>query len=64
MAYTEAQKRATMNYRKRVIRRFTFDFNKEYDSDILEMLDAVDNRTSYIKELIRADIEKERRKMK
>lgn len=37
----------------------TCTFNHNTDADILRQLEAVNNRTSYIKNLIRADIAKE-----
>ena len=35
-----------------------FRFNHKTDKDILEFLDKIDNKTKYIKELIRADMKK------
>lgn len=36
----------------------TMKLNKKTDADIIEKLNSVDNNQGYIKELIRADIEK------
>lgn len=55
---SEAQKRATQKYDQNNTRRITFKFNLNTDADILEKLDAVENRQGYIKQLVRADIEK------
>lgn len=35
-----------------------FRFNHETDKDILQHLDKIDNKTKYIKDLIRADMKK------
>lgn len=37
-------------------RQIKFKFNKSTDADILEKLDSLDNKTAYIKDLIRKDI--------
>lgn len=57
---TEQQKRAQIKYDKANTRQITFKFNLKTDADILERLDAVDNRQGYIKELIRNDMESEK----
>ena len=41
--------------------RIGLKLNNKTDADILEMLDSVDSMQGYIKELIRADIEKKQR---
>lgn len=51
--YSEAQKRATLKWKKENIRRIELNFNKETDSDILEVLDAQENKQGFIKEIIR-----------
>lgn len=51
--YSEAQKRATLKWKKENIRRIELNFNKETDSDILEVLDAQENKQGFVKELIR-----------
>ncbi len=43
-------------YRKKNVRRISFDFVVTTESDILEKLDSVPNRAGYVKALIRADI--------
>lgn len=45
-----------LRYDRAHCRQITFKFNRDYDADILEKLDEVENRQGYIKELIRADI--------
>lgn len=57
--YTEAQKRATLKYRETNIKRYTVEFSKTKDSDLIEYLDSVDNRTGTIKEAIREKMERE-----
>lgn len=58
MAYSEAQKRASMKWHKKHLTQIKFNLNNETDSDIIEWLEAKDNRQGYIKSLIRADIAK------
>ncbi len=53
---TEAQKRASAKYDKANTKSVLLKFNTTNDADILTMLDEVDNRQGYIKELIRKDI--------
>jgi len=54
---SEAQKRASMKYNKENIVRIPFDVSKRTEQDILERLNAAPARNTYIKELIRADIQ-------
>lgn len=42
-------------------RHYGFKFNNNTDADIIAKLDSVPNRQNYIKELIRADLEKEKK---
>jgi len=56
---TDAQIRASAKYNKENIKRVILHFNITTDKDILEHLSRKDNKTGYIKELIRADIGKE-----
>ena len=58
---TEAQKRAQKNYDRKSREKFkvlTLKLNKESDSDILAKLESTGNMQGYIKNLIRADINK------
>lgn len=57
--YTEAQKRATLKYRETNIKRYTVEFSKTKDSDLIEYLDSVPNRTGTIKAAIREKMERE-----
>ena len=57
--YTDAQKRATLKYRETNIKRYTVEFSKTKDSDLIEYLDSVDNRTGTIKAAIREKMERE-----
>lgn len=59
---SEAQKRAQAKYDKENTKQYMFKLNKIYDQDIIEMLDSQRNRQGYIKDLIRADIERKRHK--
>lgn len=55
---TEAQKKASANYAKKMTKCVNLAFNKKTDADILEKLDQVDSKMGYIKKLIREDIVK------
>ena len=58
--YTDAQKRATLKYRETNIKRYTVEFSKTKDSDLIEYLDSVPNRTGTIKSAIREKIERDK----
>ena len=58
MRNREAIKRAVSKYEKNTIKRVTVKLNKRLDEDMIEHLEAKDNVTAYIKQLIRADMEK------
>lgn len=45
-----------INYRREHVRQVKLDLSYEHDADILAWLDAQNNRTGYLKALIRADI--------
>ena len=47
-----------MEYRRQNIKSMMFDLNKNTDADIIEYLETVGPRTTYIKSLIRADMER------
>ena len=55
---TEAQKRAKANYRKK-LNRIMLDFYPA-DEEIWNHLQSQEKKQTYIKNLIRADMEKER----
>ncbi|MBR3361639.1 MAG: hypothetical protein IKG39_09890 [Lachnospiraceae bacterium] len=54
------QTRASIKYMATHTKQVKFNFNYKYDADILEKLDSVPNKAGYIKELIRADIAKQK----
>lgn len=54
---TEAQKKASTNYAKKMTKCVNLALNKKTDADIIEKLDSVDSKMGYIKKLIREDIE-------
>ena len=53
----EAQK----EYKKLNERPYRLVFFKKTDADIIEKLDSVDNRTRYVRTLIRQDLEREKK---
>lgn len=55
---TEAQLKASYKYDKENTRQVHLKLNRRTDGDVLEKLDSVPSKQGYIKELIRADIER------
>lgn len=55
---TEARKRATKKYQLANTKQYILKLNKRTDSDVIERLDACENKQGYIKQLIRADMGK------
>ena len=56
MATSEAQKRAGAKYDASNTIQYHLKLNKTTDKDIINKLDQVDSKQTYIKELIRKDI--------
>ena len=54
---SEAQKRATYKYQKNKIKPIRFAVNVDTEADILERLNEVPYKQTYIKDLIRKDIQ-------
>lgn len=55
---TEAKRRANAKSDAKNTARVQLKLSKNTDADILEHLNSLDNKQGYIKELIRADIQK------
>jgi len=55
---TDAQIRASAKYNKENIKSLAFQLNITTDRDIINHLATKDNKTGYIKELIREDMKK------
>lgn len=56
MATKEAQRRAVANYRKKHITDFNLKVNRDTEADIYERLMEQENKSGYIKSLIRKDL--------
>lgn len=56
MSVSEAQKRATANYRKKSVKQVSVSFYPS-EADIWEHLLAQENKSGFIKDLIRKDME-------
>ena len=56
MAISEAQKKASDKYKKENTKQYKLMLSLKYDTDIIAVLDSVENRQGYLKSLIRADI--------
>ena len=55
---TDAQIRASAKYNKENVKMIVLHLNITTDKDILDYLAKKDNKTGYVKDLIRADMEK------
>lgn len=55
---SEARKRANAKSDKKNTRQIKLKLMKSTDADVLAKLDSVENKTGYIRELIRKDIGK------
>ena len=58
MTTTAAQKRAIEKYKKNNTKMVSFQLSLKYDKDIINHLETINNKSSYLKELIRQDINK------
>lgn len=58
MKIRECDYRASQKYQKEKCRKITLLLNKRIDEDILVWLDSQDNKSGYLKQLIRADMER------
>jgi len=47
---------STIRYQKKAMRAYSFRFHKVNDAKIITQLDAVDNRSDYLRQLILKDI--------
>lgn len=56
MASTEAQKRASMKWSKKNVKTFTISLRIGEDDAIIDKLQRQQNRTEYIRDLVRKDI--------
>lgn len=58
---SEAQRRAIAKYdeeHRKDFKRYNLRMHKEYDADIIAMIEKQDNKQGYIKNLIREDMKK------
>ena len=52
---SEAQKRAELKYQREKLRQYVIRFSR-VDQDIIDKLEATENKTDYIRQLIKKDI--------
>lgn len=57
MAQTEAQRKASLNYRKAKVKQLNVALYPD-DADLVEWLDGKENKQAYVRELIREDMRK------
>ena len=55
---TIKQKAYMMEYQKNHVKRVNFALNSIHDADILEFLETLPNKNSYLKNLVREDMKK------
>lgn len=58
MSMTAAQLKAGYKYDRENTKQFRLKLNTKTDMDIINRLESVPNKQGYIKQLIRADLEK------
>ena len=56
MVVSQAQRKASKKYIQKNIKTLSIQLHKVYDIDIINYVDAMENKAAYIKELIRQDI--------
>ena len=59
--YSQKQNEAHQRYRKKATRTFTFEFHRVNDEDVVLALESADNKTNYIRELIRNDVRQKKK---
>ena len=57
---TEAEKRATRNYERGMVKQYNLRLNRRTDADVIARLEAQASKMGYLKRLVREDIERER----
>lgn len=58
MVTSDSQKRASTKYNKENMKYTTVSMHKDNDADVIARLEAVGNKSEYIKRLIREDMER------
>ena len=53
-------KEASKRYRQKAILRVNVDFNRNTEPELAEKIQSVENRSRYIKDLVKRDIEAEK----
>ena len=56
MVVSKNQRKAALKYQKENTKSYSMQLSKKYDMDIITLLDSIPNKTQYIKDLIRKDI--------
>lgn len=57
---TDAQRLAKKRYDEMCTRQFLFRLRLDADKDVIEKLESVEQRTDYLREIVRRDIESEK----
>ena len=55
-ALSESRKKANKKWDKENLRQFAIYLNKTKDAEVIAKLESVENRTNYIRELIKQDL--------
>lgn len=56
MAYSESQNKATQNYKKKNVKKYLLELNRNTDQELIDKMESVQNKQGYLKELIKKDI--------
>lgn len=57
----ESTQKATLAWRKKFMKQINIEFHIERDAEVIAKLQSVPNKTDYIRQLVLADIAKERK---
>jgi hypothetical protein len=52
----ERQQKANDKYHRKAMKAITIRFHKEHDKDVIEKLESVENKTDFIRQLIKKEL--------
>ncbi len=58
MAMTKSQLASQSRYKKKTQKNFLLTYHKVYDADVIDMIEKHESKSDYIRQLVRADINK------
>ncbi len=60
MSVSDAKRKANKKWMAKAIKRYTFAFHRENDSDIIKAFDESDSRTKLVRDSVREHLAKEK----